>query len=37
MSKDEIARADRAHVWHPFTDMAEWCADGPDDEQRWLV
>ncbi|MFT4546455.1 MAG: adenosylmethionine-8-amino-7-oxononanoate aminotransferase, partial [Verrucomicrobiales bacterium] len=28
MSKEEIIRADKAHVWHPFTDMARWCADG---------
>ncbi len=26
--KDDIAGADKAHVWHPFTDMATWCAGG---------
>jgi adenosylmethionine---8-amino-7-oxononanoate aminotransferase len=25
---DELARIDKAHVWHPFTPMREWCADG---------
>ena len=24
---DELARIDKAHVWHPFTPMREWCAD----------
>ena len=28
MSKDKIIRADKAHVWHPFTAMADWCAEG---------
>jgi adenosylmethionine-8-amino-7-oxononanoate aminotransferase len=27
MSADDISRADKQHVWHPFTDMATWCAD----------
>ena len=30
MSGDDITRADKAHVWHPFTDMAAWCAEGND-------
>ena len=24
---DELARIDKAHLWHPFTPMREWCAD----------
>ena len=28
MSGDAITRADKSHVWHPFTDMAGWCAGG---------
>ena len=27
MSNEAIIRADKQHVWHPFTDMAPWCAD----------
>ena len=27
MPDDDIVRADKEHVWHPFTDMADWCAD----------
>jgi adenosylmethionine-8-amino-7-oxononanoate aminotransferase len=27
MPGDAIIRADKAHVWHPFTDMSGWCAD----------
>jgi adenosylmethionine---8-amino-7-oxononanoate aminotransferase len=26
MSTAEIQALDKAHVWHPFTPMAEWCA-----------
>ncbi|MGI9242110.1 MAG: adenosylmethionine--8-amino-7-oxononanoate transaminase [Verrucomicrobiales bacterium] len=25
MSGDDVTRSDKAHVWHPFTDMAKWC------------
>ena len=28
MPDDAISRADKVHVWHPFTDMAAWCAGG---------
>jgi len=28
MPDDEISRADKQYVWHPFTDMVGWCADG---------
>ncbi len=28
MPDDAITRADKAHVWHPFTDMAPWCSEG---------
>lgn len=28
MPEDDIIRADKNHVWHPFTDMRAWCADG---------
>ena len=30
MSGDNIMRADKDHVWHPFTDMDAWCAEGHD-------
>ena len=25
-----LARLDKAHLWHPFTPMSDWCADGHD-------
>jgi len=28
MRADEIIDADKRHVWHPFTPMRAWCADG---------
>ena len=28
LSAGEIAALDQQFVWHPFTPMAEWCADG---------
>lgn len=27
---DELARLDKQHLWHPFTQMQDWCAS-PDD------
>lgn len=32
---EELARADKAHLWHPFTPMRAWCAD--DHEPLALV
>jgi adenosylmethionine-8-amino-7-oxononanoate aminotransferase len=32
---DELVAADKAHTWHPFTHMAEWCA--PDHDPLMLV
>src|SRR3954470_9574454 len=26
----ETVAVDRAHTWHPFTQMADWCADAQD-------
>ncbi|HUX16700.1 MAG TPA: adenosylmethionine--8-amino-7-oxononanoate transaminase, partial [Phycisphaerae bacterium] len=26
---ERLRRADKAHVWHPFTQMAEWVAGDP--------
>lgn len=28
MRLEEIIAADKRHVWHPFTQMRDWCADG---------
>ncbi len=28
MRPDEILAADKRHVWHPFTQMRDWCAEG---------
>jgi adenosylmethionine---8-amino-7-oxononanoate aminotransferase len=28
LDPNELARIDKAHVWHPFTPMREWCAEG---------
>ncbi|HWB61516.1 MAG TPA: adenosylmethionine--8-amino-7-oxononanoate transaminase [Chthoniobacteraceae bacterium] len=25
---EQLIRADQAHLWHPFTQMSEWCAPG---------
>jgi adenosylmethionine---8-amino-7-oxononanoate aminotransferase len=27
--REEIAELDRRHVWHPFTQMREWCGEVP--------
>ena len=32
---DELVAADKRFVWHPFTNMPEWCA--PDHEPLVLV
>ena len=29
-SADQIRMLDKAHLWHPFTQMQEWCAPGHD-------
>jgi adenosylmethionine-8-amino-7-oxononanoate aminotransferase len=30
MSADELRQADKRHIWHPFTQMRDWCAPGHD-------
>ncbi|MCB1090561.1 MAG: adenosylmethionine--8-amino-7-oxononanoate transaminase [Verrucomicrobiae bacterium] len=30
MSTDELRALDKAHLWHPFTQMRNWCAPGHD-------
>ena len=30
MTRSEIQALDKAHLWHPFTPMAEWCGAGSD-------
>lgn len=30
MSANELRQADKAHLWHPFTQMRDWCAAGHD-------
>ena len=30
MSVDSLRQADKRHVWHPFTQMRDWCAPGHD-------
>jgi adenosylmethionine-8-amino-7-oxononanoate aminotransferase len=30
MSADHLRQADKRHVWHPFTQMRDWCAPGHD-------
>src|SRR3954464_13908976 len=32
---DALVAADKAHTWHPFTHMAEWCA--PEHDPLMLV
>ncbi len=27
LSASELANLDQTHIWHPFTQMADWCAD----------
>jgi adenosylmethionine---8-amino-7-oxononanoate aminotransferase len=27
--REEIAELDRRHVWHPFTQMRDWCGEAP--------
>jgi adenosylmethionine-8-amino-7-oxononanoate aminotransferase len=34
-SADELIRLDKAHLWHPFTQMQEWCA--PEHEPLIIV
>jgi adenosylmethionine-8-amino-7-oxononanoate aminotransferase len=34
-SHDALITADKAHTWHPFTQMADWCA--PEHEPLMLV
>lgn len=29
-STDELRRLDKAHLWHPFTQMQDWCASEED-------
>ncbi len=35
LSADELIRLDKAHLWHPFTPMLEWCA--PEHEPLIIV
>ena len=35
LSADELIRLDKAHLWHPFTPMQEWCA--PEHEPLIIV
>lgn len=35
MNADELIRLDKAHLWHPFTQMQEWCA--PEHEPLIIV
>ena len=30
MSVEKLRQADKAHLWHPFTQMRDWCAAGHD-------
>lgn len=30
MSTDDLRALDKAHLWHPFTPMRDWCAPGHD-------
>ena len=30
MSANELRQADKTHLWHPFTQMRDWCAVGHD-------
>jgi adenosylmethionine-8-amino-7-oxononanoate aminotransferase len=30
MSADRLRQADKRHIWHPFTQMRDWCAPGHD-------
>lgn len=30
MSVDRLRQADKRHIWHPFTQMRDWCAPGHD-------
>ncbi len=30
MSVDRLRQADKKHLWHPFTQMRDWCAPGHD-------
>lgn len=30
MSADQLRQADKRHLWHPFTQMRDWCAPGHD-------
>ena len=30
MDTDQLRKSDRAHLWHPFTQMREWCAPNHD-------
>lgn len=30
MSTDDLRQLDKAHFWHPFTPMRDWCAPGHD-------
>jgi len=29
MNREQIVRLDKAHVWHPYTPMEEWCSVDP--------
>lgn len=35
MTADDLIRLDKAHLWHPFTPMQEWCA--PEHEPLLIV
>ncbi len=30
MTTEELIRTDKRHLWHPFTPMQDWCAEGHD-------
>jgi len=30
MASSELRQADKKHLWHPFTQMRDWCAEGHD-------
>lgn len=30
MSVEQLRQADKQHIWHPFTQMRDWCAPGHD-------